>query len=87
MSVTLAPVRPILRVSDICELLRISESQFYALKEQGLFQRLGLLVEIQPAIDRMPRYSGEPFVSWLNDKNQQRLFRAQLREVEASGVR
>lgn len=86
MTVTLAPIRPILTIQDICDLLRMSESQFWALKKSGWFDQHGLLVPLQPTIDARTRYSGEPFVQWLSDKNQQRLFRAMLREVEASGA-
>lgn len=80
MNVTLAPIKPILRIEDICELLGISRTQFYDLKE-SFFERHSLLVEVQPPIDRSPRYSGEPFVRWLGDRNQQRLWREQMKPV------
>lgn len=78
---TLAPIRPILRIADICDLLRISEAQFYVLKARGFFDRHGLLVEVQPVIDDVKRYSGAPFVEFLSQKNQSKLLRATLREV------
>lgn len=82
MTVTIAPIRPILRVEDVCDLLRICRSQFYALQDEGFFAEQQLLVEIEPRMDRMPRYSGEPFVKWLSDKRQQRLFRERLLAME-----
>jgi hypothetical protein len=81
VNVTLAPIDPVLRVADICRLLKISEAQFYALRE-SFFQKHGLLVEVQPRLDRMPRYCGEPFVKFLSDKNQQKLWRQELRALE-----
>jgi hypothetical protein len=87
MSVTLAPIRPVLRIGDICELLRISEPQFYKLKDQGWFAKHHLLEEVQPAVDSAPRYRGEPFVNWLARKSEAQVNRAVLREVEKSGVR
>jgi hypothetical protein len=80
VSVTLTTIDPVLRVSDICQLLKISPAQFYAIKDTVLAAH-GLLVEIQPRIDRHPRFSGEPFVRLLSDKNQARLFRAQIKEL------
>ncbi len=75
----LATIRPILTVEDICELLRISHAQFYELKAKGVFDELGLLVPIEPPLDRRPRYSGEPFERWLESKTQQRALLARLR--------
>lgn len=83
MTVTLAAIRPILRVADICDLLRISERQFYELKTRGFFEQHRLLVEVQPRIDRHPRYAGEPFVRLLSDRNQMRLLRSELLELSA----
>lgn len=87
MPVTLAPIRPILTIDDICELLRISKTQFWTLHSKGWFQKHHLLVAIQPEIDSTHRYSGEPFAQWLSDKNQARWMRSMLREIEASGVK
>jgi hypothetical protein len=86
MSAILTTVDPVLRVSDICRLLKISDSQFYVLKEQGFFDQHRLLVEVQPPIDRFPRYSGAPFVEFLNDKQQARIRRDMMRAIEASGL-
>lgn len=85
MTVALAPIKPILRIADICDLLGISNSQFYELQANGFFQRHGLLVEVLPQIDRHPRYSGEPFVTWLSNKNQARLMRDAMRSLEGGG--
>jgi hypothetical protein len=80
MNVTLTTIDPVLRVADICKLLKVSESQFYAIKDTVLAE-YGLLVEVLPRIDRHPRFAGEPFVRLLSDKNQARLFRAQIKEL------
>lgn len=66
MTVTLTSIAPVLRIEDICELLKISRSQFDKLREQGWFGQRSLLVEVEPRIDRMPRYYGEPFAEWLS---------------------
>lgn len=72
-------IRPILSIADICDLLRISESQFYELKDT--LGTLGLLKPVYPEIDRKRRYHGEPFVEWLSDKRQAALLRAALASI------
>jgi hypothetical protein len=86
VSVTLAPIRPVLTIADICDLLRLSLSQFKALRASGFFDQYGLLIEVQPQIDRKRRYRGEPFVKFLSDQHQIRLLRDAMRAVEDSGL-
>lgn len=83
--VSLAPIRPLLRIEHICELLDISQAQFYALKDQGFFHRHGLLVEA-PKVDRMPRYYGAPFVTWLQLPASARDLGAALEHLPAAGL-
>lgn len=85
MNVTLTTIDPILGVADLCRIFKISESQFYALRA-SFFEAHGLLVEVQPRLDRRPRYSGEPVVKFLSDKTQQRLWRQTLRSLEEVGA-
>lgn len=87
MSVTLAPVAPVLLVADICDLLKISHSQFYVLKDRGWFAEQGLLVEVDPPLDAKLRYHGAPFVAWLSKKRPAHVTRAILQAVEAGGQR
>jgi hypothetical protein len=68
--VTLAPIKPILRIADVCELLGICPRQFHELR--GELEARGLLKLVLPPLDRMPRYSGAPFCEWLSDKRQRR---------------
>lgn len=83
MSVSLAPIPPIMRIADICALLRIGESKFYELRESGWFGSAGpALIEVQPPIDRAPRYLGEPFAEWLSRRAQARLMRRGLAAVK-----
>lgn len=69
-TVTLAPIKPILRIADVCELLGISEAQFFYLRSK--LTASGLLQEVVPPLDRSPRFLGAPIVAWLSDKRQQR---------------
>jgi len=69
----LIAIRPILTIADICELLRISPTQFHDIKDT--LSALGLLKPVYPEIDRKRRYHGEPFVEWLSDKRQAALLR------------
>jgi hypothetical protein len=85
MSVTLAPIRPVLKIEDICDLLRISKPQFHKLKDQGFFAKHGLLVEVD--VDSDPRYCGEPFVNWLAARKRDTQINRALREVEKSAAR
>jgi hypothetical protein len=78
-AVELAAIRPILSIQDICELLRISESQFYDLKDQ--LGALGLLIPVYPDLDRKRRYQGAPFAEWLSNKRQADLLRRTLERV------
>jgi hypothetical protein len=77
--VELAPVRAILTIADLCDLLRISESQFYELKDE--LGTLGLLVPVYPDLDRKRRYLGAPLVAWLSNKRQADLLRRTLERV------
>lgn len=83
MAVTLAavlePIKPILTIADVCELLRISLAQFYELKDR--LGALGLLIPVYPELDRKPRYLGAPFVEWLSNKRQAELLRRTLASV------
>lgn len=61
-AVTLAPVKPILRVADVCELLGIKQTKFYELRASGWFGSDGpALIEVLPPVDRFPRFRGAPF--------------------------
>jgi hypothetical protein len=77
---TMLAIRPILTVADICDLLRISDSQFYELKDE--LGRLGLLLPVYPDLDRKRRYRGDPFVDWLSDKRQASHLRELLARVK-----
>jgi hypothetical protein len=79
--VTLAPIRPILTIADICDLLRISDRQFHKLREQGFFERHQLLQPFHPAIDSKPRYYGEPFAKLFESRKRLRLLHEALAET------
>ena len=79
----LLAIRPVLTIADICDLLRISRSQFDALKDT--LGELGLLLPVYPDLDRKRRYRGEPFVEWLSDKRQAALLRRTLAAVAHGG--
>ena len=83
MAPQLQTIRPILTIADICDLLRISDSQFYELKDA--LGQLGLLKPVYPDLDRKRRYHGEPFVEWLSDKRQAALLRRTLDAVAHGG--
>jgi hypothetical protein len=80
MNVSLTSIDPVLLIEDICKLLRIKRSQFYALRP--FFEQHKLLVEVQPKLDARIRYSGEPFRRLLSDSYQAKLFRQAMQEVE-----
>lgn len=69
----LAAVDLVLRIDDVCALLKISRTKFKELREVGWFGTKGPeLIEITPAIDSNPRYRGEPFAQWLSRDAQDR---------------
>ena len=80
MSPTLAPIKPVMLVADVCELLGISQPQFYAREED--LKRIGLLRPVLPPLDRKPRYHGGAFVEWLSDTAQARYLRELMKEAK-----
>lgn len=78
----LAPIPPVLTIADLCGILRISERQFYTLKDT-FFRDLNLLVEVEPRIDARVRYLGEPIAKFLSAEGEKRALRHQLRAVES----
>lgn len=82
MTATLTTIDPMLKIEDVCRLLKISKSQFYELRADGRFGKdLPALIEVQPPIDRSPRFQGGPFCEWLGTKQQTAIVRKQLRAV------
>ncbi len=77
MKVAMTTIDPILRVRDICDILKISERAFY--RARPLLEQHGLLIEVHPQFDSCPRYAGEPFVRLLSDNYQAKLMRNELR--------
>jgi hypothetical protein len=81
VGVTLAPIRPILTIADICDLLRISDRQFHNLREQGFFEKHNLLHPFKPEIDSKPRYYGEPFARLFESRKRMRLLNEALADA------
>lgn len=48
-------------IADVCRLLDISPGQFFALRKEGTFP----IPEIEPRLDRRPRFSGEDVRRYL----------------------
>jgi hypothetical protein len=55
------PIPAICTIEDICRLLRLSESQFFALRRLGTFP----IPEHLPRLDRRPRFKGEHVKAYI----------------------
>ena len=80
---SVAPIEPILTVPRLCLLLACSRATFYEWKAAGRFGRdLPPLIPIVPALDSKPRYRGDVFASWLDEREQAGRLRRDLRMVK-----
>jgi hypothetical protein len=78
-TIAVAEIPAVLTVADVCRVLRISRSAFYA--ERPGLERRGVLVPIRILNDRRPRYSGAALARALTPDGQAAAWRAELRAV------
>lgn len=56
------PIPMVCTIEDICRILQLSESQFFNLRKQGVFP----IPEIQPRLDKRPRFRGVDVRRYVN---------------------
>ena len=56
------PIPMVCTIADICRLLHVSHAQFFALRKAGRFP----IPEIEPRLDRRPRFSGDAVRQYID---------------------